>query len=74
MIFAGQKEQRVAGGAELAVLLDGVDLVDLRLDFSGRHGGTEEQNVGTEVWARRLGLCCGNCGRANEERCCDDVD
>ena len=74
VVFAGQEEQRIARGAEFAVLLDGVDLVDLLLDFSGGHGGIEEQNVGAEVWARRLGLCCGNCGRANEERCCDDVD
>ncbi len=42
VVFAGQEEQGVAGGAEFAVLLDRVDLVDLGLDGSGGHGGIEE--------------------------------
>ena len=49
VVVAGKKEQGVALGAELVVLLDGVDLVDLRLNVGGGHGGTEDQYVGTEV-------------------------
>ena len=37
VIFAGQEEQGVAGRAEFAVLLDCVDLVDLRLNIRGGH-------------------------------------
>ena len=52
VVFAGQEEQCVARGTEFAVLLDGVDLVDLGLDFGRGHGGIEEQNVGAEVGMR----------------------
>ncbi len=37
VILAGKEEQSVACRAELAVLLDGVDLVDLSLDVGGGH-------------------------------------
>jgi len=48
-VFAGEEEEGVAFGAELIVLLDLVDLVDLGLDFGGGCGGGEEQDVGAEV-------------------------
>ena len=55
MIFAGKEEEGVTRGAELAVLLDGVDLVDLGLDIGGGHGGIEDEDVGAEV------ALCGGC-------------
>ena len=68
VIFAGQEEQSVTRGAEFAVLLDGVDLVDLGLDVGGGHGGIEEQNVGAEVGLRGdLDCAVVDCGRANED-------
>ncbi len=58
-VFAGQEEQREAGGAEFAVLLNGVDLVDLLLDGGRGHGRREEKDVGAEVGRRAK--CCGGC-------------
>ena len=52
VVFAGQEEQCVSGCTEFAVLLDGIDLVDLSLDVCGGHRGIEEQNVGAEVGMR----------------------
>ena len=49
VIVAGEKEERVALGAEFAVLLDGVDLVDLLLDCAEGMDGFEDENVGAEV-------------------------
>ena len=51
VVFAGEEEQGVARGAELAVLLDGVDLVDLGLHGGGGHGGIEDENVGAQFRA-----------------------
>ena len=61
VIFAGEKEQCVARCAEFAVLLDGVDLVDLSLDCADGMEGSKTQNVGAEVRLRRR--------RLSERRC-----
>jgi len=53
VIIAGKKEQGVACGTELAVLLNGIDLVDLGLNLRCGHGGIEDEGVRTEV------LLCG---------------
>ena len=59
-VFAGQEEQRKTGGAEFAVLLDGVDLVDLLLDCGRGHGRREEKDVRAEVGRlRRRAKCRG---------------
>ncbi len=55
-VFAGQEEDGVALGAEFAVLLDGVDGVNLALHVGGGHGGREDEDVGTEIGS---GLGCG---------------
>jgi hypothetical protein len=48
-VLARREQQSVARGAELAVLLDGVSLIDLFLDRRGRHGRVEDEDVGAEV-------------------------
>src|SRR5579863_7985849 len=62
VVLTGQKEQGVAGSAKLAVLLDGINLIDLRLDCFGRHRRVKDQYVGAKVgtpsrvvFLRRLG-------------------
>ena len=77
VVFAGQEEQRVASRAEFAVLLDRVDLVDLRLDVGGRHGGIEEENVGAEVGAQDEFCGCGGSplqSRSEREKTQDGCD
>ena len=54
VVVAGEEEEGVALGAELVVLLDGVDAVDLGLDFRGGCGGREDADVGTEVRGLRM--------------------
>jgi hypothetical protein len=49
MVIAGQEEEGVALGAELAMLLDGVDGVDPLLDGGRGHGWIEDEDVGAEV-------------------------
>ena len=56
VVFAGQKKQRIARGAEFAVLLNRVNLVDLLLDLGRGHGGIEDQYVGAEIRASQLPL------------------
>lgn len=60
VIFAGKEEERVALGAEFAVLLRGVDFVDLRLNPGSGHGRRKNENVGPEVRSgsgRQVRLC-----------------
>src|ERR1017187_181283 len=49
VVGARQKQQGVARGAEFAIPLDAVDLVDLVLDGRRRHGRVEEEDVGPKV-------------------------
>ena len=56
VVLAGEEEQCVARRAEFAVLLNGVDLVDLPLDFGNRHQGIEDEDVWPEIR-----LCGGGC-------------
>ena len=60
VVFAGQEKERIARGAELAVLLDGVDLVDLGLDGGRWHGWIEDEDIGAEVG--------GGCGGEGGDR------
>src|ERR1035437_2119930 len=48
-VGARQEEQGVARGAELAILLDAVNLVDLLLDRLRRHGRVEDEHVGPKI-------------------------
>ena len=75
VVFAGKEEQRVARGAKLAVLLDGIDLVDLLLNLRRGHAGIEDQNVGAEVgsWsAVQLSLRRNQAGGTGEQSQRDD--
>src|SRR5258708_32310171 len=54
VVLAGKKEQCVARGAELAVLLDGVDLVDLFLNGGRGHRRIEQEHVGSKIGLRCL--------------------
>ena len=68
VIFARKEKQRIAPGAEFAVLLHGVDFVDLLLDLRRGHGGIEDENIGAEVrsWsAVRAGLGGERAGSRN---------
>ncbi len=49
VVVAGEKEEGVALGAELVVLLDGVDAIDLGLHGRCGRGGREDGDVGAEV-------------------------
>ena len=49
VVVAGEEEEGVALGAELVVLLDGVDAIDLGLHGGGGRGGREDGDVGAEV-------------------------
>ena len=53
VVVAGEEEEGVALGAELVVLLGGVDAVDLGLHGGGGHGGREDGDVGAEVGGLR---------------------
>lgn len=49
VVVAGSEEDGVAVGAELAMLLRGVDGVDFRLRLGDGCGGRDEQDAGAEV-------------------------
>ena len=55
LIVAGKEEEGVTLRAELVVLLDGVDAVDLGLDGGGGRGGREDADVRAEVGGLREG-------------------
>ena len=70
VIFAGKEEKGVARRTELAVLLNGVDLVDLCLDIGGGHGGIEDKGVGTEIrLCRRPGGRRCESAQQNQSEC-----
>ena len=65
VVVAGEKEDGVAVGAELVVLLRGVDAVDGGLRFGVWGGGREEEDVGAEVGGLRVGGSGGEEEREN---------
>ena len=66
MVFTRHEEDRVASGAKLAVLLHGVNLVDLPLDGRRRHGGIEHKHIRAEVWL--AGGCQRHAGKTCQEQ------
>ena len=70
LIFAGEKEEGVALAAELVVLLDGVDLVDLGPNLGRRGRGREDGDVRAEVGSFCLagGLCGGCCKEEGDQQ------
>ena len=66
VVVAGKEEEGVAFGAELVAALDGVDLVDLRLDRRGGSGRVEEEDVGAEVRGGSGG-CNRRTGKGSEQ-------
>ena len=55
VVFAGKEQECVACCAKFAVLLDGVDLVDLLLNCGRGHGRFEDKRVRSQIGLRGCG-------------------